>query len=210
MSEKGVRSPKIAHLAWGRMEVEGLPPGRDFKPWPGGGREWDWGETNTHHVPGIQPADVEELLLLALTNGNPAAEPFRELFDDATLIQSIDYPLLIARLEALLDSGPPLAPGELPLVSMLRPPMPASPTSPSSVAEKSMVCRSRGTRRTILSTWGLKPMSSIRSASSRIKTRMRSSETRRRSTRSCRRPGVVTRMCAPSIRLAWLAIGAPP
>jgi len=29
---------------------------------PGGGRAWDWSETGTHHVPGIQIADVEELL----------------------------------------------------------------------------------------------------------------------------------------------------
>ena len=34
----------------------------DAKLWPGGGREWDWGETGTHHSPGIQPRDVEELL----------------------------------------------------------------------------------------------------------------------------------------------------
>jgi hypothetical protein len=44
------------------MEVEGVGSGRDFKLYPGGGREWDWAETNTHHVPGIQPGDVEELL----------------------------------------------------------------------------------------------------------------------------------------------------
>jgi hypothetical protein len=44
------------------MEVEGLASGRDFKLWPGGGRAWDWNETGTHHVPGIQPADVQELL----------------------------------------------------------------------------------------------------------------------------------------------------
>ena len=29
---------------------------------PGGGREWNWRETNTEHFPGIQPADVQELL----------------------------------------------------------------------------------------------------------------------------------------------------
>lgn len=28
----------------------------------GGGREWDWAETGTRHVPGIRPADVEELV----------------------------------------------------------------------------------------------------------------------------------------------------
>ena len=44
------------------MEVDGLGSGRDFKLYPGGGREWDWKETNTHHIPGIQPGDVEELL----------------------------------------------------------------------------------------------------------------------------------------------------
>lgn len=55
-------SPRIASLAWGHMEIEGLGSGKDFKLWPGGGREWDWRETNTRHVPGIQPADVEELL----------------------------------------------------------------------------------------------------------------------------------------------------
>ncbi len=33
---------------------------------------------------------VEELLLLALANGNPAAEPFRELFDDTPLATTTD------------------------------------------------------------------------------------------------------------------------
>lgn len=56
------QSPKINHLSWGRMEVDGVGTGKDFKLWPGGGREWDWGETGTHHVPGIQPSDVHELL----------------------------------------------------------------------------------------------------------------------------------------------------
>lgn len=55
-------APRIAHISWGRMEVDGLGLGRDYKLYPGGGRAWDWNETGTHHVPGIQPADVEELL----------------------------------------------------------------------------------------------------------------------------------------------------
>ena len=55
-------SPKIVSLSWGRMEIEGIGPGKDFKLWPGGGREWDWNETGTRHVPGIQPADVKELI----------------------------------------------------------------------------------------------------------------------------------------------------
>lgn len=55
-------SPRIDRLTWGRMEIAQVGVGKDFKLWPGGGREWDWSETGTRHVPGIQPADVEELL----------------------------------------------------------------------------------------------------------------------------------------------------
>jgi hypothetical protein len=43
-------------------DVEGLGVMKDVKLWPGGGRDWDWRETGTEHVPGIQPADVQELL----------------------------------------------------------------------------------------------------------------------------------------------------
>jgi len=56
------RSPHIRSVAWGRMEVQGLAPGKDFMLYPGGGRQWDWSETGTRHSPGIQPADVQELL----------------------------------------------------------------------------------------------------------------------------------------------------
>ena len=44
------------------MDIEGIGTGKDFKLWPGGGREWDWSETGIRHNPGIQPADVQELL----------------------------------------------------------------------------------------------------------------------------------------------------
>jgi hypothetical protein len=56
------KSPAIQHLAWGVMEVDGLGTGKDVKLWPGGGRAWDWRETNTRHVPGIQVADIAELI----------------------------------------------------------------------------------------------------------------------------------------------------
>lgn len=57
------RSPRITGLTWGRLEVEGREaPFKDAKLYPGGSREWDWNETGTSHSPGIQPADVEELL----------------------------------------------------------------------------------------------------------------------------------------------------
>ncbi len=74
MSQSEKRSPQITRISWGKMEIDGTTSGRDFKLYPGGGREWDWTETGTHHVPGIQPADVEELLehgseIIVLTRG---------------------------------------------------------------------------------------------------------------------------------------------
>lgn len=62
MNDSAPPAPRIEHVAWGDMRVEGLAPGKDFKLWPGGGRPWDWSETGTGHVPGIQLADTEELL----------------------------------------------------------------------------------------------------------------------------------------------------
>jgi hypothetical protein len=57
------RSPRVTRLSWGRLEVEGEDgPFKDAKLFPGGARAWDWNETGTRHEPGIQPADVEELL----------------------------------------------------------------------------------------------------------------------------------------------------
>lgn len=55
-------SPRITFLSWGRLEIAGLGRFKDAKLFPGGARDWDWRETGTRHVPGIQPADVEELL----------------------------------------------------------------------------------------------------------------------------------------------------
>lgn len=55
----------ITSLSWGNMEVSIDGEKRVFKDckvWPGGAREWRWGETGTHHTPGIQPADIEEIL----------------------------------------------------------------------------------------------------------------------------------------------------
>jgi hypothetical protein len=62
MSHVESNSPRISHLSWGHIEVEGHPPFKDAKVFPGGAREWDWRETGTRHVPGIQPADVRELI----------------------------------------------------------------------------------------------------------------------------------------------------
>ena len=56
---------RITDLAWGQIEVatEGnVQRFKDCKIWPGGAREWRWEETGTHHNPGIQPADLEDVL----------------------------------------------------------------------------------------------------------------------------------------------------
>jgi len=68
------KSPEIIGSGWGKMRVEGLPAGKDFKLWPGGGRSWDWGEHGTGHGNGIQVGDVEELIangcqIVILTSG---------------------------------------------------------------------------------------------------------------------------------------------
>jgi hypothetical protein len=67
----------ITNLSWGSMEVSIAGKKQAFKDckiWPGGAREWHWDETGTHHSPGIQFADFEEILahdidVLVLTRG---------------------------------------------------------------------------------------------------------------------------------------------
>lgn len=55
-------SPKIHSISWGKVVTENKNSYKDAKLFPGGSRQWDWNETGTQHVPGIQPADVKELL----------------------------------------------------------------------------------------------------------------------------------------------------
>ena len=63
MADQTASSPRITHLSWGHIEVEGrAEPLKDAKLFPGGAREWDWNETGTRHEPGIQAADVAEIL----------------------------------------------------------------------------------------------------------------------------------------------------
>ena len=63
MMENSNRSPRINHVSWGRLEVEGKAESyKDAKLFPGGSCEWNWRETGTAHKPGIQIADVQELL----------------------------------------------------------------------------------------------------------------------------------------------------
>jgi len=60
--EQEPSSPRITGFSGGRLDVDGDRSFKDVKLFPGGAREWNWRETGTAHDPGIQPADVEELL----------------------------------------------------------------------------------------------------------------------------------------------------
>ena len=55
-------SPLVEQISWGEVLVRGHGKFRDAKLFPGGAIPWDWKLTGTHHVPGIQPADVQDLL----------------------------------------------------------------------------------------------------------------------------------------------------
>jgi len=61
MSNTTSQSPEITNLSWGSVQTEG-GEFKDAKLWPGGARVWDWKETGTSHRPGIQLADIQELL----------------------------------------------------------------------------------------------------------------------------------------------------
>jgi hypothetical protein len=62
MRDTQKHSPRIVDCRWGHVDVEGFGSLKDAKLYPGGARAWDWRETGTRHDPGIQPADVVELL----------------------------------------------------------------------------------------------------------------------------------------------------
>src|SRR5437773_10965084 len=63
MTETRNRSPRIKHVSWGQLEVEGrAEPYKDAKLFPGGSPEWNWLDTGMAQRPGIQIADVQELL----------------------------------------------------------------------------------------------------------------------------------------------------
>ena len=89
----------ITNLSWGEMEVDldgELQVFKDCKLWPGGGREWRWDETGTHHSPGIQPADIEEILahkveVVLLTRGQLGRLGVAEETEELLRMRGIPY-----------------------------------------------------------------------------------------------------------------------
>jgi len=68
--------PVIKSIEWGKILVThngSQYQYRDAKLWPEKSKVWNWGETNTHHVPGIQVADLKEFIddvdVVILTRG---------------------------------------------------------------------------------------------------------------------------------------------
>lgn len=52
----------VSSFRWGQIVVSADRTFKDVRLFPGGAEEWDWGKTGTRHDPGIQIADVEDLL----------------------------------------------------------------------------------------------------------------------------------------------------
>ena len=88
-------SPRILSFGWGKMEVEIIGRGKDFKLWPGGGRPWDWSEHGTGHSSGIQQGDVQELItkgcqVVVLTTGRLKRLKVPQTIVDTLKTQSIE------------------------------------------------------------------------------------------------------------------------
>jgi hypothetical protein len=109
-------SPRISHLSWGHIGVEGHPSFKDAKIFPGGAREWDWRETGTRHVPGIQPADVQELIehgakAVVLSSGiwqrlQVCPETLKVLAENGIQVEVLQTEAAVERFNALRESVP--------------------------------------------------------------------------------------------------------
>ncbi len=78
---------------------------------------------------GEPDAALEKLLLLWLANQNPAAEPLRELFDDAELAAATPYREMMASLEEFFGREGAFGPDGESLFELLRAPAEAAPDS---------------------------------------------------------------------------------
>ncbi len=72
---------------------------------------------------------LEEMLLLWITNRNPAVEDYSELFDDRDLIQATIYRQIIEKLQKFFQHEPHFGPDDQDLYTMLRSPAIEEPYS---------------------------------------------------------------------------------
>ena len=87
-----------------------------------------WLEGSSDGVSHRQRA-LEELLLIWVTNANPALAPYGALYDDQKLAQDSEYEQTVGALGAYFGSQPPFGPDDQSLVAMLRAPAIAVPDS---------------------------------------------------------------------------------
>jgi len=103
----------------------------EFPPpavWRGEVTATDWLEGATGDLPHREIV-LEELVLLALANENPAWRPFRELFDDERLRRDTVYGRAVGTLDGFFAGRPELEGTGETLLELLRRPMRASPDS---------------------------------------------------------------------------------
>ncbi len=89
----------------------------------------EWLAGSTDGLPHREAA-LEELLLLWLSNQNPAYKPFRMLFDDEALQKALPaYTELQKNADAYFETRPPFSPAAGTLLQLLRAPFQAAPDS---------------------------------------------------------------------------------
>jgi hypothetical protein len=109
------RSPRILECRWGLVRIDGYGTVKDAKLYPGGARAWDWGETGTRHRPGIQPADVAELLdhgsaTVVLSRGvlrmlGVCPETLRQLEAESVAVEVLPTPEAVEIYNRLVSDG---------------------------------------------------------------------------------------------------------
>ncbi len=88
----------------------------------------DYLEGNTEGIPNRAVA-LEELIILWVSNKNPALAPFLELFDDDALSRETGYTKVVKELHEFFSTQLPFGPDQQPLIDMLRAPAIAVPYS---------------------------------------------------------------------------------
>lgn len=116
MTELEPRSPRVTECRWGRVAIDQHGTVKDAKLYPGGARAWDWRETGTRHEPGIQPADVAELLdhgvvTVVLSTGvyqrlRVCPETILLLKDKGVSCHVLPTPDAVAKYNDLIESEP--------------------------------------------------------------------------------------------------------
>lgn len=116
-----ITSPLITHISWGRLEANGQTY-KDAKLYPGGVRAWDWNEYGTRHTPGIQPADVQELIdhgatIIILSRGVDLA--LHTMPETLTMLEELDIETHVLQTEKAVENYNQLAEQDQPVAALI-------------------------------------------------------------------------------------------